>query len=92
MFAIVETVGSNSKLQKIKKFLYIVCKIKKGERDLFDKVLLLDDGKITVGAPAISGAAVEANVLGHLKSDKVIVFKKNDVKVIVKKWTPSSIN
>ena len=38
---------------------------------------MLDDGKkITVGAPAISGAAVEANVLGHLKSDKVIVFKK----------------
>ena len=38
---------------------------------------MLDDGKkITVGSPAISGAAVEANVLGHLKSDKVIVFKK----------------
>ena len=50
---------------------------KEGSKVSFDKVLLLDDGKkITVGAPAISGAAVEANVLGHLKSDKVIIFKK----------------
>ena len=38
---------------------------------------MLDDGKkVTVGAPAITGASVEAKVLGHLKGDKVIVFKK----------------
>ena len=35
-----------------------------------------DGKKVTVGAPAISGAAVEAKVVGHLKGDKVIVFKK----------------
>ncbi|MDB9714158.1 50S ribosomal protein L21, partial [Flavobacteriaceae bacterium] len=40
-------------------------------------VLLLEDGKnITIGAPAIEGAAVEAKVIKHLKGDKVIVFKK----------------
>ena len=43
----------------------------------FDKVLLLDDnGNVTVGAPVIEGAAVEAKVVKHLKGDKVIVFKK----------------
>jgi large subunit ribosomal protein L21 len=43
----------------------------------FDKVYLLDDnGTITIGAPAIEGASVEAKVLQHLKGDKVIVFKK----------------
>jgi large subunit ribosomal protein L15 len=39
--------------------------------------MLLEDGKnITIGAPAIEGAAVEAKVIKHLKGDKVIVFKK----------------
>ena len=40
-------------------------------------MILLEDGKnITIGAPAIEGAAVEAKVIKHLKGDKVIVFKK----------------
>ena len=42
----------------------------------FDKVLLLDDGKVTIGAPVIENAEVTAKILGHLKGDKVIVFKK----------------
>ena len=43
----------------------------------FDRVLLIDDnGNINIGAPAISGAAVSATVLEHLKGEKVIVFKK----------------
>ena len=38
---------------------------------------MLDDGKkVTVGAPAITGASVKAKVVGHLKGDKIIVFKK----------------
>jgi large subunit ribosomal protein L21 len=32
--------------------------------------------KVTLGAPAITGASVEAKVVSHLKGDKVIVFKK----------------
>jgi large subunit ribosomal protein L21 len=38
--------------------------------------LLDNSGAITLGAPAIEGASVEATVLQHLKGDKVIVFKK----------------
>ncbi len=38
--------------------------------------MLDDNGTITLGAPAIEGASVEAKVLQHLKGDKVIVFKK----------------
>jgi len=48
-----------------------------GSNVSFDQVLLLDDGKaVTLGAPAITGASVEAKVVKHLKGDKVIVFKK----------------
>lgn len=35
-----------------------------------------DGGNVTIGAPVIEGAAVEAKVVKHLKGDKVIVFKK----------------
>jgi large subunit ribosomal protein L21 len=43
----------------------------------FDSVLLLADEKqVQVGTPRVSGAAVEAKVLGHVKDDKVMVFKK----------------
>ena len=43
----------------------------------FDNVLLTDDkGNVTIGAPAIKGASVTAQILSHLKGDKVIVFKK----------------
>ena len=38
---------------------------------------MFDDGKkVTVGAPAITGASVQAKVVGNLKGEKVIVFKK----------------
>ena len=77
MFAIVEIAGQQFKVAKNQKIFVHRLQNKEGSKVSFDKVLLVDDGKkVTVGAPAISGAAVEANVVGHLKSDKVIVFKK----------------
>ena len=42
----------------------------------FDKVLLAVNDATTIGAPAVSGVKVEAEILDHLKADKVIVFKK----------------
>ncbi len=50
---------------------------KEGSKVSFEKVFLLDDGKkVSIGAPAIKGASVEAKVVSHLKGNKVIVFKK----------------
>ncbi len=43
----------------------------------FDEVLIVADGAdITVGAPLIDGASVAAEVLGHGRSRKIVVFKK----------------
>ncbi len=39
-------------------------------------MLLTVNGTTTVGAPAVSGVSVQAEILDHLKADKVIVFKK----------------
>ncbi len=77
MYAIVEIAGQQFKVTK-DQYLYVHrLENKEGSKVAFDKVLLIDNnGKVNVGAPAIKGAAVTAKVLEHVKGDKVIVFKK----------------
>ena len=77
MYAIVEIVGQQFKVVQDQKLFVHRLADKEGAKVSFDKVYLLDDGKkVTLGAPAITGASVEAKVMSHLKGDKVIVFKK----------------
>jgi large subunit ribosomal protein L21 len=77
MYAIVEIAGQQFKVTKDLKVYVNRLTNEEGSKVSFDKVLLLDDnGNITLGAPAIEGASIEAKVLQHLKGDKVIVFKK----------------
>ena len=77
MYAIVEIAGQQFKVSKDLKVYVNRLSNEEGSKVSFDKVLLLDDaGTITLGAPAVEGASVEAKVLQHLKGDKVIVFKK----------------
>ena len=77
MYAIVEIAGHQFKVAQDQKLFVHRLDAKEGTKVSFDNVLLLDDGKkVTVGAPAITGALVEAKVTHHLKGDKVIVFKK----------------
>ncbi len=77
MYAIVEIAGQQFKVAKDQKVYVHRLQEEEGAKVSFDKVLLLDsDGTVTVGAPAIEGAEVTAKILGHLKGDKVIVFKK----------------
>ncbi|MBE8725412.1 50S ribosomal protein L21 [Flavobacterium hungaricum] len=77
MYAIVEIAGQQFKVSKDLKVYVNRLANEEGSKISFDKVLLLDDnGSVTLGAPAIEGASVEAKVLQHLKGDKVIVFKK----------------
>ncbi|RTY93990.1 50S ribosomal protein L21 [Flavobacterium sp. GT3R68] len=77
MYAIVEIAGQQFKVSKDLKVYVNRLTNEEGSKISFAKVLLLDDnGTITLGAPAIEGASVEAKVLQHLKGDKVIIFKK----------------
>ncbi|MCL9806999.1 50S ribosomal protein L21 [Flavobacterium amniphilum] len=77
MYAIVEIAGQQFKVSKDQKVYVHRLASEEGSKVSFDKVLLLDDnGNVTLGAPAIEGASVEAKVLQHLKGEKVIVFKK----------------
>ena len=77
MYAIVEIAGQQFKVSKDLKVYVHRLADKEGDAISFARVLLTDDnGSITLGAPAIEGASVEAKVLQHLKGDKVIIFKK----------------
>jgi large subunit ribosomal protein L21 len=77
MYAIVEIAGQQFKVSKDLKVYVNRLTDKEGDAISFAKVLLLDDnGTVSLGAPAVEGASVEATVLQHLKGDKVIVFKK----------------
>ncbi len=86
MYAIVEMAGQQFKVAKDQKVYVHRLQTEEGKKVVFDNVLLLDDGtNVTIGAPAIDGAAVEAKVVKHLRGDKVIVFKKKRRKGYKKK-------
>jgi len=86
MYAIVEIAGQQFKVEKDQRIFVHRLDQKEGDKVSFDNVLLVDnDGKVKVGAPAVKGATVDATVLEHLKGDKVIVFKKKRRKGFRKK-------
>lgn len=77
MFAIVEIAGKQYKVENDQELFVNKLQNESGDSLTFDKVLLVDnDGKSKIGKPAVKGASVSAKVLEHVKSDKVIVFKK----------------
>ncbi|MEJ8589730.1 50S ribosomal protein L21 [Riemerella anatipestifer] len=85
MFAIVEIAGLQYKVEQDQKLFVNRLSGEKGDKVTFDKVLLTVNGATVVGAPAVSGIAVEAEIIEHLKADKVIVFKKKRRKGYAKK-------
>lgn len=77
MYAIVVIAGQQFKVEKDQKVYVHRLNAECGSVVEFDQVLLIDnDGQVTVGAPTISGAKVTAEVVSHLKGDKVLVFHK----------------
>ncbi|WP_139958946.1 50S ribosomal protein L21 [Flavicella sediminum] len=86
MYAIVEIAGQQFKVAKDQKVYVHRLQSEEGSKVTFDNVLLVGEGEnVTIGAPAIEGAKVTAKILGHLKGDKVIVFKKKRRKGYKKK-------
>ena len=77
MYAIVEISGKQFKVQQDDTLYVPRQQGDVGDSLTFDRVLLTSgDAGVSVGAPTVSGASVSAEILGHVKGDKVIVFKK----------------
>ena len=78
MYAIVEIQGQQFKVEEGKKiFVHHIKDVEAGQTVEFEKVLLVDNGTISVGAPTVAGAKIVAEVVCPLvKGDKVLVFHK----------------
>jgi len=77
MFAIVNIRGKQYRISENDKVYVPKLKEEIGSKISFDNVLMFskDDKSFQVGAPKLD-MKVEATVLGHVKDEKVIVFKK----------------
>lgn len=75
-FAVIETGGKQYKVVAGDRLKVEKLNADPGANFVFDKVLLRADGeKVEIGAPYVSGAAVEAKVLRQARDRKKIVFK-----------------
>lgn len=77
MYAIVKIGGHQYKVAE-NQTIFVNRLSAENEKVTFEDVLLVKDAKgdVKVGKPLVKGAKVEATIVDHLKSDKVIVFKK----------------
>ena len=46
-----------------------------GDKIKFDDVLMIGGDEPKIGKPLVKGAAVEAEIIGETKGDKLVVFK-----------------
>lgn len=86
MYAIVDIAGKQFKVTQ-DQFVYApLMEGEEGASVQFDQVLLYSNGSsVEVGAPLVKGVTVSGKILGHVKGDKVIVFKKKRRKGYKKK-------
>ena len=50
--------------------------VEAGQSYTFDRVLLVNnEGKVSVGAPTVAGAGVVADVVEHIRGEKLVTFK-----------------
>ena len=76
MFAVMKTGGKQYKVQSGDTLRVEKLAADAGEKVQFNEILMLGGDKITVGAPLVDGAAVQAEVIDQIKGDKVIHFVK----------------
>jgi large subunit ribosomal protein L21 len=77
MFAIVSIAGQQFKVEEGQQIFVHRLAANEGDALTFDSVHLVDnEGQVSIGSPNVKGASVKASVIGHVKGDKVVVFKK----------------
>jgi len=77
MFAVVTIAGQQIKVSQGDEIFVHQLEGNEGDSVSFSDVLLVSgDSGTTVGTPTVSGASINATILGHQKGDKVFVFKK----------------
>ena len=76
MYAVIETGGKQYRVEVGTELEVELLDVEAGQSITLDRVLLVADGaEAAVGTPVVDGAAVEAEVLGQTRGEKVIAFK-----------------
>jgi large subunit ribosomal protein L21 len=76
MFAVLKTGGKQYKVQPGDVLRVELLNAVAGDKVQFNEILMLGGESLTVGAPLVAGAAVQAEVIDNIKADKVITFHK----------------
>ena len=76
MFAVVKTGGKQYKVQSGDILRVERLAANAGDKIQFNQILMLGGDKTVVGAPLVAGAAVQADVIDQIKSEKTIKFVK----------------
>ena len=78
MFAVVNILGKQYRVSEEDTiFIPFTANVKEGETIHFPEVLLIANQEdIRVGHPHVAGAQVSAEVIQHVRGDKITVFKK----------------
>ena len=77
MYAIVDDAGRQFKVTEGQTVLLDERQAEPGDPVTFDRVLLYAAGDdVRVGTPTVDGIAVSGEVVGHVKGEKLIIFKR----------------
>jgi large subunit ribosomal protein L21 len=76
MYAVIKTGGKQYKVSAGEKLKVESIPADVGAQITLDQVLLVADGdSVTMGAPLVAGASVNATVVGHGRGEKIKIFK-----------------
>ncbi len=76
MYAVIETGGKQYRVEVGTELEVELLDVEPGQSITLERVLLVADGaEAAIGTPMVDGAAVEAEVVGQTRGDKVIAFK-----------------
>ena len=77
MYAIINIAGQQFKVEKDQQVIVHRLVGEEGKTLEFNDIVLAEDnGKVKIGTPSLKGASVTAKIIGHVRGDKVIIFKK----------------
>jgi large subunit ribosomal protein L21 len=76
MYAVIRTGGKQYRVSSGEKIKVEQLPADVGSQITLDQVLMVADGaKVSIGAPLVAGATVQATVVAHGRADKVHIFK-----------------
>ena len=76
MYAVIKTVGKQSRVQQGDVIFVEKIDAQADEAVTFEEVLLVGDGETAkIGTPVVEGAKVEGKVLAQVKAKKIVVYK-----------------